>query len=50
MNDRGQLGAEDENDRNVPTRVEFGYKVEMEMISAGQVHTMALGIKMDDAD
>ena len=42
-NDRGQLGVDDTEDRNVPTRVMFGVEVLLVSTSAGEDHTLAIG-------
>ena len=41
-NDRGQLGVGDEEDRNVPDLVAFDGRVDVELISASDVHAVVL--------
>jgi len=43
LNDRGQLGVGDIENRNLPTMVNFGSQVLLVEISAGHGHTLALG-------
>ena len=43
LNDRGQLGTDDMEDRNTPTLVQFGSQVLLVSLSAGHGHTLALG-------
>ena len=43
LNDRGQLGVGDTDNRNTLTLVEFGSQVVLNKISAGHDHTLALG-------
>ncbi|KAL9190639.1 hypothetical protein ACHAXT_000345 [Thalassiosira profunda] len=45
LNDRGQLGVGDTNDRNIPAQVRFGSQVLLDSITAGHCHTLALGVK-----
>jgi len=47
LNDRGQLGVGDTDDRNVPTTVLFGPGVIVDSISAGGSHALALGTKTE---
>ncbi|KAL7537849.1 hypothetical protein ACHAXR_012514 [Thalassiosira sp. AJA248-18] len=44
LNNRGQVGVGDKENRDLPTRVKFGTGVLLESISAGQDHTLALGV------
>ena len=44
LNNRGQLGVGDKENRNLPTRVKFKKEVLLVSISAGADHTLALGV------
>ena len=43
LNNRGQLGTGDQENRNSPSRVKFRATVLMDLISAAEFHTLALG-------
>ena len=43
LNDRGQLGVGDNENRNLPTRVLFEDVVNLELLSVSEVHSVALG-------
>ncbi|KAL7469045.1 hypothetical protein ACHAXS_009292 [Conticribra weissflogii] len=44
LNDRGQLGVGDLNNRNLPEILDFGQVAELEVLSSAEDHTIALGI------
>lgn len=50
LNDRGQLGVGDKENRYMPSRVQFGAGVLLDSVSAGRYHTLALGVSMDTAE
>eukprot|EP00970_Alexandrium_tamarense_P016691 scaffold7159_cov200-Alexandrium_tamarense.AAC.1 len=46
LNDRGQLGVGDFDNRSIATRVMFGEQVMLSVLSASEDHTIALGISL----
>ncbi|KAL3773023.1 hypothetical protein ACHAW5_000988 [Stephanodiscus triporus] len=43
LNDRGQLGVGDSDDRNLPTRVKFEEMVSIDQLYVSEIHSIAVG-------